>query len=379
MPSPALRSRAMRLGSASRAQARPAGAARAPIKLTQLDQSHRTVLGMDGGGMRGLLTGARPQAVPAGGLACRCGCPDARPGRAVSLMEGLSRALKAELADAARAQPERFRATDGQAIPADPDAFDVDLGDYFDVRPAPGARAACQPASSAAAAQVLSGTSTGSIIATYLASRGKHATELVRRSQQGCASACRAATGRQTGQRRVPGCVASAWLGALAGRGGLRLAAATEAMRKGQRAAGCRQRTTPTRRCHSWAPCEQVWPPTPARAPDLCAAGTPHTLSGSHAMRHCRCMKYPPPLALLQGSRGILQAHWHPAARCSAGSVRAGQAIFLEQADLIFAKRTPWSVVGAWVRAPRWPHRPGLGSVLAFLVSRRDGAGACLM
>ena len=49
-------------------------------------------------------------------------------------MEGLSQALKAELADAAQRHPGRFQATDGLPIPADPGAFDVDLGDYFDVR-----------------------------------------------------------------------------------------------------------------------------------------------------------------------------------------------------------------------------------------------------
>ena len=66
---------------------------------------------------------------------CQGGPPDAAPARAVSLMEGLSQALKAELADAAQRHPGRFQATDGLPIPADPGAFDVDLGDYFDARP----------------------------------------------------------------------------------------------------------------------------------------------------------------------------------------------------------------------------------------------------
>ena len=52
----------------------------------------------------------------------------------MSLMEGLSKALKAELAAAAQQDKTgRFQTTDGLSIPADPTAFDVDLGDYFDV------------------------------------------------------------------------------------------------------------------------------------------------------------------------------------------------------------------------------------------------------
>ena len=66
----------MRLPGAGRAAARGAGgqaaaaAARAPVKLASLDQSHRTVLALDGGGFRGLLTGAAAQRSP----------PSANPG-----------------------------------------------------------------------------------------------------------------------------------------------------------------------------------------------------------------------------------------------------------------------------------------------------------
>ena len=50
--------------------------------------------------------------------------------------------------------------------------------------------------------------------------------------------------------------------------------------------------------------------------------------------------------------------------------MRAGQAIFLEQAQVIFAKRAPWSVVDAWVRLPALPSRAALGPILSFLVRR---------
>ena len=48
--------------------------------------------------------------------------------------------------------------------------------------------------------------------------------------------------------------------------------------------------------------------------------------------------------------------------------MRAGQAIFLEQARLIFAKRAPWSVVDAWAGPPALPSRAVLGPVLLWLV-----------